>query len=313
LNSVTIPPGSQDYQAEFHLTPTAASATTVAQVLSGYLQGQVFALTVKGSDNSTTIDSLKEGLAGVSLAGSLTGISPKLITGGVVKNLNLLAFSADTYITIANPLDVAFSITAIKAQIWYQGLTSYFELATIDYTLPSPFSIPAKGTATSGAIPINFQDPIAHLADLLVILTKSSIVVDISQNATVVVGDGFNGVLSYSQKGVTIEEQFVPGAANALNALNGTASGASSVLSAGVGVATSAVGDVTSAVGQVTSAVGGDAKSVAGDVTSALGGIFATPTDKATTTPAATPKAGSDNSGSSSTTTTAQPWPLNIF
>jgi hypothetical protein len=313
LNSVTIPPGTQDYQAEFHLTPTAASATTVAQVLSGYLQGQVFALTVKGSDNSTTIDSLKEGLAGVSLAGSLTGISPKLITGGVVKNLNLLAFSADTYITIANPLDVAFSITAIKAQIWYQGLTSYFELATIDYTLPSPFSIPAKGTATSGAIPINFQDPIAHLADLLVILTKSSIVVDISQNATVVVGDGFNGVLSYSQKGVTIEEQFVPGAANALNALNGTASGASSVLSAGVGVATSAVGDVTSAVGQVTSAVGGDAKSVAGDVTSALGGIFATPTDKATTTPAATPKAGSDNSGSSSTTTTAQPWPLNIF
>jgi hypothetical protein len=313
LNSVTIPPGSQDYQAEFHLTPTAASATTVAQVLSGYLQGQVFALTVKGSDNSTTIDSLKEGLAGVSLAGSLTGISPKLITGGVVKNLNLLAFSADTYITIANPLDVAFSITAIKAQIWYQGLTSYFELATIDYTLPSPFSIPAKGTATSGAIPINFQDPIAHLADLLVILTKSSIVVDISQNATVVVGDGFNGVLSYSQKGVTIEEQFVPGAANALNALNGTASGVSSVLSAGVGVATSAVGDVTSAVGQVTSAVGGDAKSVAGDVTSALGGIFATPTDKATTTPAATPKAGSDNSGSSSTTTTAQPWPLNIF
>jgi hypothetical protein len=313
LNSVTIPPGSQDYQAEFHLTPTAASATTVAQVLSGYLQGQVFALTVKGSDNSTTIDSLKEGLAGVSLAGSLTGISPKLITGGVVKNLNLLAFSADTYITIANPLDVAFSITAIKAQIWYQGLTSYFELATIDYTLPSPFSIPAKGTATSGAIPINFQDPIAHLADLLVILTKSSIVVDISQNATVVVGDGFNGVLSYSQKGVTIEEQFVPGAANALNALNGTASGVSSVLSAGVGVATSAVGDVTSAVGQVTSAVGGDAKSVAGDVTSALGGIFATPTDKATTTPAATPKAGSDNSGSSSTTTTAQPWPLNIL
>ncbi|GAB5591805.1 hypothetical protein Unana1_06705 [Umbelopsis nana] len=308
LTAVTIPPGTQQYAAEFHLTPSAASATTVAQVLSGYLQGQTFALTVKGSDNSTSIASLKEGLAGVSLAGSLTGIPASLITGGIVKNLNLLGFSADTYITIKNPLDVGFSITSIKAQIWYQGVSSYFELASIDQTLSSPFTIGPKGTATSGAITIHFVDPLAHIIDLIDLLTKSSIVVDISQNATVVVGDGFNGVLSYAQKGVPIQLEILPGAATALTAqLNGTQSGnltgvvsaAKSDISAGVAAATSVVGDVTSAVG-------GGVKSVAGDVTSAIGGIFATPTP----TPKPNAVAGS---GSTTTTTTANPWPFNIL
>jgi Protein of unknown function (DUF3712) len=284
LNSVTIPPGTQQYQAEFHLTPSAASATTVAQVLSGYLQGQVFQLTVKGSDNSTSIDSLKEGLAGVSLAGSLTGINAKLITGGVVKDLNIAQFpniGANTYITIQNPLDVGFSITALKAQIWYQGIT-YFELASIDYTLPSPFSIPAKGSATSGPIPITFVDPVAHLVDILKILFSSTITVDINQNATVIVGDGFNGVLSYSQKGVVIQNEILTSSITDLlnltqvantSAIAAVASVAKSDLSAGVAIATSVVGDVTSLVGGVASAVGGEATSIVGDVTSVVGDV----------------------------------------
>ncbi|KAG2175944.1 hypothetical protein INT44_000422 [Umbelopsis vinacea] len=284
LKAVTIPPGTQQYQAEFHLTPSAASATTVAQVLSGYLQGQVFALTVKGSDNSTSIDSLKEGLAGVSLAGTLTGINSKLITGGVVKNLNIDSFpniGADTYITIQNPLDVGFSITAIKAQIYYQG-TTYFELASIDATLSSPFTIPAKGTATSGPIPLTFVDPLAHLVDILKILVSPSITVDINQNATVVVGDGFNGVLAYSQKGVVIQNEILSSSLTGLlnlpqlansSALAGVASVAKSDISGGIAVATSVVGDVTSLVGGVASAVVSDASSVVGDVTSVVGDV----------------------------------------
>lgn len=284
LKQVTIPPGTQQYQAEFHLTPTAASAYTVAEVLSGYLQGQVFQLTVKGSDNSTSIDSLKEGLAGVSLSGSLTGINTRLITGGVVKDLNIASFpqlGANTYITIANPLDVGFSITGIQAQIWYQG-TTYFELASIDYKLPSPFSIPARGSATSGPIPITFVDPYAHLADILKILFSSSITVDINQNATVIVGDGFNGVLAYSEKGVVIQNEIL--SSTIVDLLNLTkvantsavaafASVASSDVSAGVALATSVVGDVTSLVGGVVSAAASDVTSVVGDVTSAVGSV----------------------------------------
>jgi hypothetical protein len=238
----------------------------------------------------------------VSLIGSLTGIAPQLITGGIVKNLNLLAFSADTYITIANPLDVGFSITSIKAAIMYQGLTSYFELAAIDYTLPSPFTIGPKGTATSGAIPITFQDPLLHLADLLVILGKSSIVVDISQNATVVVGDGFQNLLTYSQKGVTIQVEILPGTAAALSAqVNGTQSAnVSSVVSA-------AKSDISAGVGAATSTIG----SIVGDVTSALGNIQPTPTPD--TTPSSDKSSSGSTTTAAATTSSSKPWPFNLF
>ncbi|KAJ2957136.1 hypothetical protein NQZ79_g7103 [Umbelopsis isabellina] len=270
LNNLTIAPGTQQYKAEFHLTPTAATASVVGQVLSGYLQSQTFALTVKGSDNSTSIDSLKEGLSGVSLDGTLTGIDAHLITGGVVKNLDLLAFTADTYITIQNPLDVQFSINSLTATVMYQGISSYFQLASIDQTLSPPFTIPAKGSATSGAITLHFTDPLLHLLDLIAILGKSSITVDISQNATVTVGDGFNGVLSYAQKGVVIQNEILPSALTALTANHTNASlplNVSGIASAAKGEVTSVVGDVTSVVGDVTSVAG----SVVGDVTSAAG------------------------------------------
>ncbi|CAM0140812.1 hypothetical protein VKS41_008089 [Umbelopsis sp. WA50703] len=329
LNNLTIAPGTQQYKAEFHLTPTAATASVVGQVLSGYLQAQTFALTVKGSDNSTTIDSLKEGLSGVSLDGTLAGINANLITGGVVKNLDLLEFKADTYITIQNPLDVAFSIDSIKATIMYQGISSYFQLASIDATLSPAFSIPAKGTATSGAIPLDFTDPLLHLVDLLAILGKSSITVDISQNATVTVGDGFQGVLQYSQKGVVIQNEILSSAAGELTAkLNGTSAlNVSSIASAAKGDVTSVVGDVTSAagsvVGKATSAIG----SVVGDVTSAVGDIIphATTTteaakatddaeDTAKTTPAPTPKPENDAADTTtSSTTSSKGWPFNLF
>ncbi|KAM3579634.1 hypothetical protein VKS41_008086 [Umbelopsis sp. WA50703] len=255
------------------------------------------ALNVKGSSNSTDIASLKEGLSGVSLTGSLTGIDAHLITGAVVKNLNLLAFSADTYITIQNPLDVQFSITGIKASIMYQGLTSYFQLASIDTTLSSAFTVPAKGTATSGAIPLDFTEPLLHIIDLLDILTKSSIVVDISQNATIVVGDGFNNVLSYAQKGVTIQLEILPGSAAALSAkVNGTSSGLSSPIANATSSSLAASGATTTTT--TTTAAGSESSSSSSDQTTA--------TPEPTTS-------SSDSSNAAATTTSSKPWPLNLF
>ncbi|KAG2172665.1 hypothetical protein INT43_000012 [Umbelopsis isabellina] len=302
LNNLTIAPGAHQYAAEFHLTPNGANAPVVSAALSGYLQQQTMALNVKGSTNSTPIASLKEGLSGVSLTGSLTGIDAHLITGGVVKNLNLLAFSADTYITIQNPLDVQFSITGIKASIMYQGIASYFQLASIDATLSSPFTVPAKGTATSGAIPLVFTDPIAHLLDLLAILGKSSIVVDISQNATIVVGDGFNNVLTYAQKGVTIQVEILPGTAEALTAkMNGTSSALSSpIISATSGSSSAAA----SAAASSTTTTSESSETPSSSSSSS---------DQTTATPEPTPSKSDDSSHAAATTTSSKPWPLNLF
>lgn len=302
LNNLTIAPGAHQYAAEFHLTPNGANAPVVSAALSGYLQHQTMPLNVKGSSNSTPIASLKEGLSGVSLTGTLTGIDAHLITGGVVKNLDLLKFSADTYITIQNPLDVQFSITSIKASIMYQGIASYFQLASIDATLSSPFTVPAKGTATSGAIPLVFTDPILHLLDLLAILGKSSIVVDISQNATIVVGDGFNNVLSYAQKGVTIQVEILPGTAEALTAkMNGTSSALSSpIVSATSGSASAAVSAVASST--TTTAESSETSSSS-----------SSSSEQTTATPEPTPSKSDDSSNAAATTTSSKPWPLNLF
>ncbi|KAJ2957138.1 hypothetical protein NQZ79_g7101 [Umbelopsis isabellina] len=301
LNNLTITPGAHQYAAEFHLTPEGSNAPVVSAALSGYLQQQTMALNVKGSSNSTSIASLKEGLSGVSLTGSLTGIDAHLITGGVVKNLDLLSFSADTYITIQNPLDVQFSITGIKASIMYQGISSYFQLASIDATLSSPFTVPAKGTATSGAIPLVFTDPLLHLIDLLAILGKSSIVVDISQNATIVVGDGFNNVLSYAQKGVTIQVEILPGTAEALTAkVNGT----SSVLSSPIVSATSGSAVAVSAAASATTTTAESSETSSSSSSSS---------DHTTATPEPTPSKSDDSSNAAATTTSSKPWPLNLF
>jgi hypothetical protein len=306
LKSLTIAPGTQNYLAEFHLTPMGGNNPVVSAILSGYLQKQTLALTVKGSDNSTSIASLKDGLAGVSLTGSLTGIDAHLITGGVVEDLSLdlahLSIGASTLITIQNPLDVQFSITAIKAAIYYKG-TSYFELASIDYTFPSPFTIGAKSSATSGKIPITFIDPLGHLIDLAEILLAKSIVVDISQNATVVVGDGFDNVLTYSQPGVTIQNEIIESTIQEILGALGIKTGLPNALMANVSSSASAAGASTPTTNS-------------GILPTLLDPSTTTTASPTTTTPAA-------NDKSTTTTTTSSPpaatssksgvWPFNLF
>lgn len=310
LKSLTIAPGTQNYLAEFHLTPMGGNDPVVSAILSGYLQKQTLALTVKGSENSTSIASLKDGLAGVSLTGSLTGIDAHLITGGVVEDLSLdlahLSIGASTLITLQNPLDTKFAITSLKAAIYYKG-TSYFELASIDYTFPSAFTIGPKSSATSGKIPITFIDPLAHLVDLAEILFSKSIVVDISQNATVVVGDGFNNVLTYSQAGVTIQNEILESTiAEILGALGIKVPGANALVA---NVSSSAIASGASA----TSATSGAPANLFANPTTTTTTSSTTTTESPTPTPAANDKSTTTTSSPATTTTKSGVWPFNLF
>ncbi|KAH8549288.1 hypothetical protein BGW37DRAFT_469259 [Umbelopsis sp. PMI_123] len=299
LRNLTIAPGAQNYAAEFHLTPMGSNDAFVSAILSGYLQKQTLALTVKGSENSTSIDSLKDGLSGVSLSGSLTGIDAHLITGGLVEDLTLdistFSIGASTVITLHNPLDVGFSITGLKAAIYYTG-TSRFELASIDYTFPSPFTIGAQGTATSGKIPITFVDPLAHLIDLAEILVSKSINVDISQNATVVVGDGFNNVLTYSQTGVPIQNEIIQSTIDEIFGILGPKTN---------GTTNSLLANATTSGATASTASGGLANLLPTTTTTTSPTTTQAVTDKSTTT--------TTSPAAAATTSKSGVWPFNLF
>lgn len=221
LKQVTIHPGDNVYDAEFQLTPTAdpVQQSIVGKVLSGYLMGGTFPLTVQGTTASSPIQSLQEGLAGVSLATSITGVPPTLITSTKVVALQLDLVhgtaTATTYVTLNNPLDVAFSLVSLQAVITMPVNGATVQLAHINYNFPAPFTVGAKQQATTGGLPLVFD---ASLAQLIGLVGTPEILVDIAQTATVIVGQGFGGILSYSQASVpTFLDPFSPATLAALN------------------------------------------------------------------------------------------------
>jgi hypothetical protein len=205
-------------------------------------------------------------------------------------------------------LDTSFAIKSLKAGIYYKG-TSYFELASIDYTFPTPFSIGAKSSATSGKIPITFIDPLGHLIDLAEILFSKSIVVDINQNATVIVGDGFNNVLTYSQAGVTIQNEILESTiAEILGALGIKVPGANGLMA---NVSSSAIASGAS----TTSATSGAAANLFAHPTTTTSSSSSSTTESPTATPAANDKSTTTTTTSSpaATTTKSGVWPFNLF
>ncbi|KAH8553870.1 hypothetical protein BGW37DRAFT_482570 [Umbelopsis sp. PMI_123] len=235
LKQVTIAPGSNTYDAEFQLTPSADTAqqAVIGKILSGYLMGGTFPLTVQGTAASTPIASLQEGLAGVNLATSITGVPPTLITSTRVSNIQISLIkpiTATTYVTLNNPLDTSFSLVSLQAKIIYDNKGTPLQLAHVDLNFPSPFTVGARQSVTTPGLPLTFD---ATALQLIGILTSGTdLKVTIQQTSTVVIGSGFGGILSYAQDNVPVILDM--SSANALSGvlsssgLNSTAPAASS-------------------------------------------------------------------------------------
>jgi hypothetical protein len=225
LKQVTITQGDNTYDAEFQLTPTAdpVQQGLIGKILSGYLMGGTFPLTVQGTSASSPILSLQEGLAGVKLATSITGVPPTLITSTkVVALVPGAPTTATTYVTMNNPLDVSFSLISLQAQIFFTLPTGTIQLAHINYKFGTPFTVGAKQAATTPGIPLVFDIP---LLDLLPLASLPVININIVQNATVVVGQGFVGILAYSQNNVPAYlDPFSPAVMAAVNSASNTTS-----------------------------------------------------------------------------------------
>lgn len=213
----TITPGAKDYKSIMHLGEGATSIEAVGKMLFYYLTGAAVPLTIQGSPTSTTIEPLKQGLSQLKLATSINGVNEGLIEQiDVFGDLAGIAGTgfASAKIRIHNPLDTPFTLKHIKASTTQYmtcnnaGSARYTnqEIGTIDYELPSPLVIPPKSSVTSDDWPVAID--LTRLDIVMSAITSGERFYNVTQTASVVVGDGFeSSEMYYTQQNVpyTIE------------------------------------------------------------------------------------------------------------
>ncbi|KAI8372839.1 uncharacterized protein BYT42DRAFT_578204 [Radiomyces spectabilis] len=199
LKDVVIKPGVNTFDAKMHMGGTDLKA--LAQMLSNFLTNAQVPLTISGTPSSTKIAPLQKALASVKLATTLQGLPNQLVESTYVSTtlINALMGKASTYVTLKNPLDTPFTVYKVQATIRHTDNDGPYQLGHIDYTLDSPLTVPAKSSIMSNKWPVSLD---ASASKLLGLLSAKEIDIDISQNVTVVVGNGFKGILYYYQNGV---------------------------------------------------------------------------------------------------------------
>ncbi|KAI8579351.1 hypothetical protein K450DRAFT_288548 [Umbelopsis ramanniana AG] len=322
IKDLVVKNGANTYDADFQLTPTADTQQQVvlASVLSGYLMHQTFQMQVTGTSESTSVDSLKDGFAGISLATSLTGIEPTLIVGAAIYTLDGCGETVcmGTTFTLQNSIDTDFAIESLQAAVYFMSadlnITTPTQIGSVQYTFDPVLSIPARGQVTSTQVPIAFDlDAMDLLGPLVNLLTAPpfGFYVNVAQTAVITVGSGgpFHGALQYSQNNVwtssiplaqsigidtsgygTLPNVTTP------NVLSANAS--SSVVSSSIPVSTASapISTASTPVSTTTSSV----VDTTSDTTTATPAV--TTTDTTTTTDSNTPTTTTDLSTPTSTT-----------
>ena len=207
MYNTTMAPGSQVYKAVMHLAEGATSAEAVGKLLTYYLTSVVVPLTITGDSKSTTIAPLQAALSSLKLSSPMTGIAGNLIEKiwivGTAEEMIAPPYAAQASIDLYNPLDTPFTLLSVQAAT-SKFVTCDFNgvdytnkaviVGTIDYTLPSPLVIPAKGRVRSDLWPVSInQDTGSVISTLL----GNHTFYNVTQNATVVVGDGFHATNMY--------------------------------------------------------------------------------------------------------------------
>lgn len=318
IKNLVAVPGANTYDADFQLTPTADTNQQVvlASVLSGYLMQQTFQFEVKGNTDSTSVDSLKEGFAGLDLKTTLTGIPATLINKAQVWNLVVCSDGlnpcASTTFTIQNNIDTGFSIIGVQAEVWYTPkdptIPGPVQIATINDAFKSPFFIGARQLATSPPLTmvINGNMPFQVLLEVLGYYGSADpiMMVNVVQKATITVGnDGsFHGALAYQQNGVPVDMSTLATPYPAMASLFGSASAHNS--SASLPLSTASIPLSTPSVPITTSSPvsqsSGSTVSSTDSTTTTTSDSTTTTTTVAPTTPTTAPVTTGSPSGASS-------------
>ncbi|KAI9320988.1 hypothetical protein BX666DRAFT_1260723 [Dichotomocladium elegans] len=198
LTGVTIVPGMNTLNSEIHMGGTSTAA--LLQMLSNFMTGATTPLTLKGSEKSTEIASLKDGLGAINMGTTMSGIQDKLLVStDVIAGLGILGGEAKTKINLYNPLDTPFTIMKVEAVVKTTIGGSTFQVGHIDYTLSNPFTLGPKSHGTTDEWPVKVD---ANLIQLLKLLFTPDLKLDITQNATIAIDGKFGAILYYYQNSV---------------------------------------------------------------------------------------------------------------
>ncbi|KAI8975148.1 hypothetical protein BDF20DRAFT_822209 [Mycotypha africana] len=212
VENVIIPPGLTEYTGEMHLGEKTTDKKSIGQLFSNYLTSANTSLTITGSSESTKIAPLVPALSSVKLNTEMSGIAANLISQIQVKGSLLGMLSrkeATSVVSLANPMDAPYQIKSVQASVTFTPSSATipsFTVGTIDYQLPNPVTVPAKGTATSDEWPVVVGE--ASASQLLALITDKNKYLDVQQNVTVIVGKGYETEMYYYQNKVPFSISF---------------------------------------------------------------------------------------------------------
>ncbi|KAI8149170.1 hypothetical protein BJV82DRAFT_209695 [Fennellomyces sp. T-0311] len=202
LKNVAIVPGVNRLNVEVHVYSN--DQRVLGQLISNYMTAAVVPLTIKGTEKSSQVPSLNPGLSVINLQTTLNGINDKLIVDVVVyAGIGIAEILADAVVTLHNPLRTSFTVLAINAAIKSSDkFNREFEVGTVDYALPNPMTVSAGQQAATDRLPANIILNENNIAQVVGLLFDPNPKIDITLNATILVGDGFSATLYYYQNQV---------------------------------------------------------------------------------------------------------------
>ncbi|CEG75653.1 hypothetical protein RMATCC62417_10662 [Rhizopus microsporus] len=220
LNNAVIPPGTKTYTASMHLGEGATNNEAVMKVLTYYLTAATVPLTISGSTSSTKIAPLVDALASIRLSSPMSGINAGLIKDIAVTSTidDLGANKAEAVITLYNPLDTPFAVTEVHAAVTHYGRCvavagQTVPVGSIDYVLPTALTIPAKSTVQTPKWPVT----ITSLDNAINVMMDSVNMYNVTQNVSVVVGDGYQAKNMYYYQDNAPYSLVVPGLTDMLD------------------------------------------------------------------------------------------------
>jgi LEA14-like dessication related protein len=210
LTNTVIKPGRNEMAAKMQMT--SSDLLSLSKMLTNYLTGQVTALSVKGSLTSTKIIPLQPGLSQVNLKTEMKGIAPQLV---VENQMKMVGLTPNIWVKFYNPLDTPYTVTGVAANVFFTNKAgAYMNLGTLSGAIDPSVTVPPKGTALNEN-PLILKVQLASALQFLA-LPADQRKVDLFQNVTVVVGEGFHGAMYYEQKNVPVVDKDTASSSEAL-------------------------------------------------------------------------------------------------
>ncbi|KAH8992759.1 hypothetical protein EDB86DRAFT_3078965 [Lactarius hatsudake] len=170
LTNLLLLPGNQSYPIGVHFQPQGDSVLAGQALLENYLQGVTSETTIQGSQDSTTIDSLKVALSEIRLTPvEIPALHQNLISSASLElptNIVQTGIASASF-TLDNPFTASINLLEVTTTVTYQQLT----IGKIDHVdlSSSPVHVNGHSIVTSSQLPFKF-----NLNPLIIIQLLSS-------------------------------------------------------------------------------------------------------------------------------------------